>query len=105
MRGSVRSDDNDVIIHVNRRGQMTIPKEIRERWRADEGISLSATLRSDGTLELHPVAIVPREQAWFWTERWQAMEREAQEDIAAGRIRRFDSAEDLFNDLDEAESD
>jgi len=28
------------------------------------------------------------------------MEREADEDIAAGRVARFDSAEELFADLD-----
>ena len=25
-------------------------------------------------------------QAWFWTPEWQQMEREADEDIAAGRV-------------------
>jgi hypothetical protein len=36
------------------------------------------------------------EQAWFWTAEWQAGEREASEDIAAGRVEGFDSAEDFF---------
>lgn len=26
------------------------------------------------------------DQAWFWTDEWQAKEREAQEDIDAGRV-------------------
>lgn len=26
------------------------------------------------------------DQAWFWTDRWQQLEREAQEDIDAGRV-------------------
>jgi hypothetical protein len=33
------------------------------------------------------------EQAWFWTPEWQAKEREADEDIAAGRVEHFDSDE------------
>ena len=34
-------------------------------------------------------------QAWFWTTEWQAGEREADEDIAAGRVERFESDEEF----------
>ncbi len=37
-----------------------------------------------------------KSQAWFWTPKWQAKEREADEDIAAGQVQRFSSAEELF---------
>ncbi len=33
------------------------------------------------------------DQAWFWTPEWQARERQADADIAAGRITSFDSEE------------
>jgi len=33
------------------------------------------------------------EQAYFWTSEWQQAEREADEDIKAGRVRRFSTAE------------
>jgi len=36
---------------------------------------------------------VPAEQQWFWSDRWQEMEREADADIAAGRVRGAESAE------------
>ena len=39
------------------------------------------------------------EQAWFWSEGWQAGEREAEADLAAGRHGTFDSMEDLLADL------
>jgi antitoxin MazE len=39
-------------------------------------------------------------QGWFWSERWQTMEREADEDIAAGRIQQFASLDDLLTALD-----
>src|SRR2546425_391236 len=32
-------------------------------------------------------------QAWFWTPEWQAREREADEDLAAGRFTRHESDE------------
>ena len=40
-------------------------------------------------------------QAYFWTEEWQAGEREADEDIAAGRGRHFDSAAEAIEYLRE----
>lgn len=43
-------------------------------------------MRQAGRSRLVPPALIPNDQAWFWTERWQAMEREADEDIAAGRV-------------------
>jgi hypothetical protein len=39
-------------------------------------------------------------QQWYWTDRWQQMEREADEDYAAGRHKRFDNVEDFLAYLD-----
>ena len=39
------------------------------------------------------------DQAWFWTKEWQAGEREAEADLAAGRYQVFDTMEDLIDDL------
>ena len=39
------------------------------------------------------------EQSYFWTEEWQIGEREADEDIAAGRVETFDTMDDLLADL------
>lgn len=44
---------------------------------------------------------VDSEQAWFWTREWQEREREADEDLAAGRVTRFESDEDFLAALDE----
>ncbi len=41
------------------------------------------------------------DQAWFWTPEWQAGEREADADIAAGRTTRYDSDEEFMAALDE----
>lgn len=42
---------------------------------------------------------VSTHQMWFWTPAWQAMEAEAQQDIDAGRVDRFDNVEDFIEDL------
>ena len=52
--------------------------------------------RDDGRIELVPVVAVPADQAWFWTDRWQAMEREADADIATGRATVVDGARGLM---------
>jgi beta-mannanase len=39
------------------------------------------------------------DQAWFWTEEWQAGEREAESDLATGRYQSFDTMEALIDDL------
>jgi dextranase len=44
--------------------------------------------------------VVDSAQAWFWAEAWQAGEREASADIAAGRTRRLESDEDFLDSLD-----
>ena len=41
------------------------------------------------------------DQAWFWTPEWQAKEREADADKAAGRVERFESHEAFLAALDE----
>jgi len=40
-------------------------------------------------------------QAYFWTKDWQEAEREASEDIKVGRVKTFDTAEGLLEDLEE----
>jgi len=46
------------------------------------------------------LAAVPADQAWFWTERWQEMERDADADVAAGRVTNHDTVEELFHAAD-----
>jgi len=33
-----------------------------------------------------PKKLIDADQAWFWTRDWQTGEREAEEDIRAGRV-------------------
>lgn len=48
---------------------------------------------------------ISRRQAWFWTEAWQAGEREADEDIAAGRVTTYDSTDDFTDALRETDDE
>lgn len=48
-----------------------------------------------------PPKDIPEDQTWFWTEEWQAKEREADEDEKVGRYVEFDNVEDAIKYLHE----
>ena len=39
------------------------------------------------------------DQAWFWSEAWQAGERTSEADLGEGRYQDFDTMEDMLRDL------
>ena len=78
--------------------QLTIPRKAAERLRLRAGDVLEVRVEDD-RMELVPMALVPRDQMWFWTPEWQAREREADEDIRAGRAKSFRSADELIRSL------
>jgi hypothetical protein len=39
-------------------------------------------------------------QEWFWTEEWQAAEKEVEADLRAGRFETFSTMEDFLADLE-----
>lgn len=47
-------------------------------------------------LEMVPI---PKDQLWYWMPEWQRKEREADEDIAQGRVNESASVEELLKDL------
>jgi bifunctional DNA-binding transcriptional regulator/antitoxin component of YhaV-PrlF toxin-antitoxin module len=74
-------------VSVQSRGTIALPADLRRRHHLDEpGAQVRIIEREDGSIELQPMLPILADQAWFWTERWQAMEREADEDIATGRV-------------------
>ncbi|MBI4493037.1 MAG: AbrB/MazE/SpoVT family DNA-binding domain-containing protein [Chloroflexi bacterium] len=87
-----------MIVKMTGRGTVTIPKELRSR--APDTDLFEVVLRDDGVYELRPQVTVDASQAWFWTERWQRMEREADDDFAAGRFETFDDVESFLAALD-----
>jgi antitoxin MazE len=88
-------------IAVQQRGVMTLPAELRKRHHLDQpGAQVRVVERADGVIELHPELPVAADQVWFWTDRWQQMERAADQDVAAGRVARFDDVDDFLADLD-----
>ena len=73
-------------------GQVTLPKEIRVKTNMQPGDFVEVDLDRQGYIVLRPKKLVDASQAYFWTEEWQKGERKADEDMKAGRVKRFKSA-------------
>ena len=82
------------LVKVSARGVIRLPKRFRDAR------TYEVRLREDGGLELIPRLAIDASQTWFWSDRWQAMEREADDDVRAGRVRRFNSADEFLADLE-----
>ena len=90
------------VAYLNRRGQLTIPAGIRRAAGLEPGQAFQIAMTREGLLlrAVEPDDIDP-DQAWFWTPEWQAKERQADEDIAAGRGKVYLSDEEFLASLDE----
>ena len=82
-------------------GQITLPKEIRTRTNMQPGDYVEVNLDEEGRIVLTPKKLVDASQAYFWTEEWQKGERKANEDIEAGRVKRFKSTADAVKHLED----
>lgn len=83
---------------VTSRGQVTIPQELREKLHLEEG-SVVMFEFVEGRIHLIPTALIPADQAWFWTKEHQKKEQEADEDLKHKRYDEFSSVDDLIGDL------
>ncbi len=85
---------------VTRNGQVTLPAQVRKKLGIVEGDMVEIEIKDD-TAVLVPQKLVDKSQAYFWTKEWQEAEREADIDIKAGRVKVFNSAGELIEELDE----
>ena len=88
------------VSRVRAKGQITLPREIREAAHIEEGDPIGFELTADGIL-LRPQKVIDSTQAWFWQDAWQAGEQEASSDIREGRVEVHSSADDLLKSLDQ----
>lgn len=86
------------IVRVTRRGQITLPASLREALHVEEGDYIQFLIEGT-TASLTVKKLIDKSQAYFWTREWQEGEREAGEDIKVGRLKTFDSVDDLIAEL------
>ena len=84
---------------VTQHGQITIPSSIRKKLGIEEGDIIEIVVEEGDKAILLPKKLIDKNQAYFWTKEWQEAEREADEDIKVGRVKSFNSTENLIKDL------
>jgi AbrB family looped-hinge helix DNA binding protein len=83
------------VLQIRKKFQITLPRSIRERLHLEEGDYVAVEVRDD-EIVLRPKKLIDKSQTWFWSEAWQAAEREAEADIQAGRVHEFPDAEEAI---------
>jgi len=87
-------------VTVQSRGLIAIPTAIRRHFGLDQPGAQVEVIEREGEIVLRPHVAVPVDQAWFWAERWQQMEREADDAIVAGRVTAADGINEFLDELD-----
>jgi antitoxin PrlF len=86
---------------LRQKGQITLPAEIREALHVEDGDEIEFELMPDGRVLMSGLKMIPADQAWFWTEAWQAGEREASAQLAREQSQEFKNSEDFLKALDD----
>ncbi len=85
---------------IRNKGQVTIPADIRRVTRLEDGDPVEVVVVEEGIL-LRPQKVIDATQAWFWRPAWQAGEREASEELAAGKGESYESSDEFLASLDD----
>jgi antitoxin MazE len=88
-----------MITQLRRRAQVTLPSEVVKKMKLQEGDNLDIAMEEDRII-IKPVLVIDRSQSWFWSKKWQELEREVDEDIKKGRVHKAKNVEELIKKLD-----
>ena len=86
-----------MILTLQKRGTITVTSELRKKLGIVSGDTLHADVKN-GKLVLTPVDFIPR--TLELSPEGVKKETEAEEDIKHGRVKRFDSVEELLKDVE-----
>lgn len=71
-------------LRVDKKGRITLPEEVREALGVGTGGFILLERTEQGTFELIPAALVPKDQLWFYHPEMQARIARAEEDFTSG---------------------
>ena len=83
---------------ITSKSQITIPKELAKKLDLKVGDHVEFEIK-DGGILLKPMALIDREQTWFWNKKWQEGEKEVDEYIKVGKVKTANSLRELLEDL------
>lgn len=94
----IKETSTSYLVRVADRGVVTLPAAIRRAADIEKGDFLELSVE-EGEIRVLPKKLIDKDQAYFWSQEWQAGEREAEEDIDEGRVKEFDSVDELLEEL------
>lgn len=86
------------LVQLRKKAQLTLPQSVREKLGLETGDVMDVQVR-DGEIVLKVKKLIDKDQAWFWSQRWQQGEREAEADIHAGLVHSFPDAKSAVSFL------
>jgi AbrB family looped-hinge helix DNA binding protein len=89
----------NILSKVVRNYQITIPSKVRKVLNIKEGDLIKFELR-DSEVVLIPVSIVKKEQAYFFTKKWQKAIKKSEEEIKKGKFSVYRSSKELEKELE-----
>jgi AbrB family looped-hinge helix DNA binding protein len=89
-----------ISVVVGDKGRVTLPESVRKHLGIEVGDELGVELSANGTAELVPLAIIPKDQVWFAHPEMQDRISEALNDIRGGRATRIASRSDVRPSLE-----
>lgn len=91
------------LVKVKRHSQITIPNDIRRKFKIVEGDYLEIE-EHNNELVLKPVKMIHPDEAYFHTKEWQQGETQADKDVAEGNVTGpFENIKDALKALKTAE--
>lgn len=79
------------VAKVSHNFQVVMPKAVRERLPLKRGDLLHVEVKQ-GKIILTPAAVIPAEEAWYWSKTWQRKVKRSQADFKQGKVTRYPSA-------------
>lgn len=73
-------------VQILEQGQITLPQSIRQLLNLHIGDFLETYVDKYEIVLKPKKNVTEPDQSWFWTREWQAKEREADKDIAEGKL-------------------
>jgi AbrB family looped-hinge helix DNA binding protein len=81
-----------------RNGQLTIPAKIRKTLHIQDGDLVRFDVHNN-QLIVTPVSIIDKDQAYFFSEKWQKAVKTSEKAVREGKYASYSSAKDLKKDI------
>lgn len=88
----------EAILKVQKNKNITLPTWLMRLFHVGAGDYIRLEETKTGVV-LKPAKLIDPSQAYFWTKEWQAAEREVDEEIRKGRVKKSKSVKQLIEDL------